>query len=73
MSSSFAKSLWIRGAVMLASTVNLLAAPPARAEVDTWPAAFRAKQVPVSDGTQYVRIGGSGPTAVSLITSLIGS
>jgi pimeloyl-ACP methyl ester carboxylesterase len=66
MFSSFAKSLWIRGAVTLVSAVNLLAAPPAQAEVKTWPAAFRAEQIPVSDGTQYVRVGGSGPAVVLL-------
>jgi hypothetical protein len=33
MFSSFAKSLWIRGAITLMSAINLLAAPPAKAEV----------------------------------------
>jgi pimeloyl-ACP methyl ester carboxylesterase len=62
----FAKSLWIRGAITLMSAVNMLAAPPARAEVKAWPASFRAEQMPVVDGTQYVRIGGSGPAVVLL-------
>ncbi len=66
MFSSLAKSLWIRGAVALFSAVNLLAAPQARADVKPWPSAFRAEQMPVSDGTQYVRIGGAGPAVVLL-------
>ena len=66
MFSSFAKSLWIRGAITLVSAANLLAASPAWAEVKAWPAAFHAEQMPVTDGTQYVRIGGSGPAVVLL-------
>lgn len=66
MFSSFAKSLLIRGTVTLMSAINLLSAPPARAEVKSWPAAFHAEQLPVSDGTQYVRVGGSGPAVVLL-------
>ena len=69
MFSSFAKSLWIRGAITLVSAVNLLAAPPARAAAKTWPAAFRAEQMPVSDGNQYVPVGGSG-AGVALLHGL---
>src|ERR1700758_4690412 len=32
----------------------------------TWPATFRGQQLPVSGGTQYVRVGGSGPAVVLL-------
>jgi hypothetical protein len=60
MFSSFAKSLWIRGAITLVSAVNLLAAPPARAAAKTWPAAFCPEQIPVSDGNQYVPVAGFG-------------
>jgi pimeloyl-ACP methyl ester carboxylesterase len=31
-----------------------------------WPAGIRGEQIPVSDGTQYVRVGGSGPAVVLL-------
>jgi pimeloyl-ACP methyl ester carboxylesterase len=34
--------------------------------VGSWPAAFAAKQMPVIDGTQYVRVGGNGPAVVLL-------
>lgn len=39
---------------------------PAQAEFKAWPPSFRAGQMPVSDGTQYVRIGGTGPAVVLL-------
>jgi pimeloyl-ACP methyl ester carboxylesterase len=48
------------------SAAALLAATPARAELMPWPASVRAEQMPVSDGTQYVRVGGSGPAVVLL-------
>ena len=38
--------------------------PPAT--IGTWPTAFRAQQMPVSGGTQYVRVGGAGPAVVLL-------
>jgi pimeloyl-ACP methyl ester carboxylesterase len=66
MFSSFSKSAWFRGLFTLVSTVNLLAASPAGAEVKNWPAAFRAEQMPVSGGTQYVRVGGAGAAVVLL-------
>jgi pimeloyl-ACP methyl ester carboxylesterase len=34
--------------------------------IGTWSAAFAAQQMPVSDGTQYVRVGGKGPAVVLL-------
>jgi pimeloyl-ACP methyl ester carboxylesterase len=37
-----------------------------RAAIGTWPAAFRARQMPVSGGTQYVRVGGTGPAVLML-------
>jgi pimeloyl-ACP methyl ester carboxylesterase len=39
---------------------------PARAVAGPWPAAFRAQQMPVSGGTQYVRLGGQGPAVLLL-------
>ncbi len=40
-------------------------APP-RAPAGPWPEAFRAQQMTVSGGTQYVRIGGQGPAVLLL-------
>ena len=34
--------------------------------VGSWPQAFTAKQMPVTDGTQYVRVGGTGPAVLLL-------
>lgn len=66
MSSIFLKSLRVRGVVTLVSAANLLAAPPARAEVKNSPSAFHVEQNPVGDGTRDVRIGGSGSAVVLL-------
>jgi pimeloyl-ACP methyl ester carboxylesterase len=49
------------------SAAALFAATPATAAgVQPWPASFRAEQMPVTGGTQYVRVGGSGPAVVLL-------
>jgi pimeloyl-ACP methyl ester carboxylesterase len=48
------------------SAVALLVATPVHAEVKPWPASVRAEQMPVSGGTQYVRVGGTGPAVVLL-------
>lgn len=48
------------------SAAALLVATPVHAEVKPWPASIRAEQMPVSDGTQYVRVGGAGPAVVLL-------
>jgi pimeloyl-ACP methyl ester carboxylesterase len=65
-----ARSYWTRAvsSFLLAplAAAALLAATPARAEPKPWPASFHAEQMPVSDGTQYVRVGGSGPAVVLL-------
>jgi pimeloyl-ACP methyl ester carboxylesterase len=37
-----------------------------RVTMGTWPAAFRAQQMPVSGGSQYVRVGGTGPAVLML-------
>src|SRR5215469_14428107 len=34
--------------------------------IGAWSAAFRGQQMPVSDGTQYVRVGGKGPAVLLL-------
>jgi pimeloyl-ACP methyl ester carboxylesterase len=46
--------------------VLLLPAIPAAAELKPFPASFHAQQMPVTDGTQYVRIGGQGPAVLLL-------
>lgn len=48
------------------TAATFLAMLSAHAEVKPWPADFRSEQMPVSDGTQYVRIGGKGPAIVLL-------
>jgi pimeloyl-ACP methyl ester carboxylesterase len=40
--------------------------PAADATIGVWPDTFRARQMPVSGGTQYVRVGGQGPTVLLL-------
>ena len=40
--------------------------PAADASIGVWPETFRARQMPVSGGTQYVRIGGQGPAVLLL-------
>ena len=47
------------------SAAALLAATPAHA-VKPWPAGFHGEQMQVTDGTQYVRVGGTGPAVVLL-------
>src|SRR6516165_4978151 len=40
--------------------------PAAHATIGVWPDTFRARQMPVSRGTQYVRVGGQGPVVLLL-------
>jgi pimeloyl-ACP methyl ester carboxylesterase len=44
----------------------LIATSAAAAEITPFPASFRAQQMPVTGGTQYVRIGGQGPAVLLL-------
>jgi pimeloyl-ACP methyl ester carboxylesterase len=46
--------------------VFIALASPTNAAVKPFPAAFRAEQMPVPGGTQYVRVGGQGPAVVLL-------
>src|SRR3954470_16501763 len=39
---------------------------PAAAEIKPFPTGFRAQAMPVTGGTQYVRIGGQGPAVLLL-------
>ncbi len=54
-------------ATLVALTVSaLFGAAPAAAVVQPFPTSFTASQMSVSGGTQYVRVGGQGPTVVLL-------
>ena len=44
----------------------LAATTPAAAEVKPFPASIKAKQMRVTGGTQYVRVGGQGPAVLFL-------
>lgn len=44
----------------------LIAADPAAAEIKPFPSSFHAQQMPVTGGTQYVRVGGQGPAVLLL-------
>lgn len=53
--------------VLMAFVAALIAwTPAADATIGVWPDTFRARQMPVSGGTQYVRVGGQGPTVLLL-------
>jgi pimeloyl-ACP methyl ester carboxylesterase len=64
--SKHLSSLTALAAATLLSTIAFLGATPAQAEVKPWPTTFYAEQMPVSDDTQYVRLGGTGPAVVLL-------
>jgi pimeloyl-ACP methyl ester carboxylesterase len=70
MLSHFVIPAWARrlahGLAAPLSVAALLVATPVHAEVKPWPASVRAEQMPVSGGTQYVRVGGTGPAVVLL-------
>jgi pimeloyl-ACP methyl ester carboxylesterase len=53
-------------AILAASTATVLTVTPALAVPHSWPAGVRAEQMPVSDGTQYVRVVGTGPAVMLL-------
>jgi pimeloyl-ACP methyl ester carboxylesterase len=52
--------------VAAAALMPLVATTPAAAEIKPFPASFHAQQMPVADGTQYVRVGGQGPAVLLL-------
>lgn len=60
------KRLVFPGLVASTSVAAIVAGTPASAEIKPWPAGIRSEQIPVSDGTQYVRVGGQGPAVVLL-------
>src|SRR5438445_8728327 len=45
---------------------GLLKVMPAEAEVRPFPASFHAEQMPITGGTQYVRVGGHGSAVLLL-------
>lgn len=55
-----------RRMIGLMAAMTLPAMSPALAEVKPFPSSFHAQQMVVSDGTQYVRIGGKGPAVLLL-------
>jgi hypothetical protein len=58
---------WRRATALTAFAVALTAwTPTAYATIGVWPDTFRARQMPVSGGTQYVRVGGQGPAVLLL-------
>ena len=52
--------------VLTFMTFAALVSPAVHAEVKQFPAGFRAEQMQVTGGTQYVRVGGHGPAVVLL-------
>ena len=48
------------------SAAALFAATSVQAGIKPWPAGFHGEQMPVTDGTQYVRVGGTGPAVLLL-------
>src|SRR6516165_8819590 len=65
-------SLFISLHPLLATALTAFAAaltawtPAAHATIGVWPDTFRARQMPVSGGAQYVRVGGQGPAVLLL-------
>jgi pimeloyl-ACP methyl ester carboxylesterase len=55
--------LVVSAAVM---ALPLMATTPAAAEIKPFPDSFHASQMPVTGGTQYVRVGGQGPAVLLL-------
>jgi pimeloyl-ACP methyl ester carboxylesterase len=53
-------------ALMAFAAVLTAWTPAAIATMGVWPDTFRARQMPVSGGTQYVRVGGQGPAVLLL-------
>ncbi len=56
----------IRLSLLAALCITFAAAAPAEADVKPFPSSFQAQQMPVSGGTQYVRVGGHGPAVLLL-------
>ncbi len=52
--------------VVAAICITFATSAPAEADVKPFPSSFQAQQMPVSGGTQYVRVGGHGPAVLLL-------
>jgi pimeloyl-ACP methyl ester carboxylesterase len=59
-------NLFCSAALPFLAAASIVSSTSAQAAVGTWSAAFRSQQMPVTDGTQYVRIGGKGPAVLLL-------
>ena len=57
---------WLRHCIFVLVLALMAHAAPVAAAVQAYPPTFRTQQMPVSGGTQYVRVGGSGPAVVLL-------
>jgi len=56
-----------RGLLRAAALIlTLIASSVAIAEIKPFPPSFRTQQMPVTGGTQYVRVGGQGPAVLLL-------
>lgn len=61
------KSLLLKSFIALSVLAFCISLPVrVSAEVKPWPAGIRGEQMPVTGGTQYVRVGGEGPAVVLL-------
>jgi pimeloyl-ACP methyl ester carboxylesterase len=56
----------VAGGLLSALVLPFILGTPASAEVRPYPTSFNAQQMPVTGGTQYVRIGGHGPAVLLL-------
>jgi alpha-beta hydrolase superfamily lysophospholipase len=52
--------------LLLAAAMTLKSSTPVQAAIGTWPSEFHDRQMAVSGGTQYVRVGGRGPAVLLL-------
>jgi pimeloyl-ACP methyl ester carboxylesterase len=59
-------NLLCSAALPFLAVASILSPTSAQAAVGTWSAAFRGREMPLTDGTQYVRVGGSGPAVLLL-------
>jgi len=64
---NFSSPFPLLATALMAFAAALMAwTPAADASIGVWPDTFRARQMPVIGGTQYVRVGGQGPAVLLL-------
>src|SRR6201990_2268781 len=56
----------VAGGLLGMLLLPFIVSTPVSAEVKPYPSSFTAQQMPVTGGTQYVRVGGEGPAVVLL-------